>query len=57
MKTQRKERTVKTSVDLPEPLWRSVKIRAIDEGSDLRTIVIEALELYLKQKPRKEGVR
>ena len=39
--------TVKTTVDLPEPLWRAVKIRALDERTDLRSVVIAALEAYL----------
>jgi hypothetical protein len=41
----------KTTVDLPEPLWRSAKIRAMDEGADLRSVIIRALEIYLKTKP------
>jgi len=45
-----KQRTVKTTVDLPEPLWRAAKIRALDERSDLRQIIIAALETYLKIK-------
>jgi hypothetical protein len=49
--------TVKTIVDLPEPLWRAVKIRALDERMDLRSVVIAALEAYLHTEvPRgKEG--
>ena len=42
--------TVKTTVDLPEDLWRAAKIRALDERSDLRQIIIAALETYLKIK-------
>jgi hypothetical protein len=38
---------VKTTIDLPERLWRAAKIRALDERTDLRGIVIAALELYL----------
>jgi len=41
----------KTTVDLPEPLWRGAKIRAMDEGADLRSVIIRALEAYLKTKP------
>jgi hypothetical protein len=49
--------TVKTTVDLPEPLWRAVKIRALDERTDLRSIVIAALEAYLHTEGprRKDG--
>jgi hypothetical protein len=39
--------TVKTTVELPGDLWRAAKIRAMDERSDLRTILIRALEQYL----------
>lgn len=49
--------TVKTTVDLPEPLWRAVKIRALDERTDLRSVVIAALEAYLHTEVprRKDG--
>lgn len=43
--------TVKTTVELPEDLWRAAKIRAMDERSDLRSVLIAALATYLK--PRK----
>jgi hypothetical protein len=39
--------TVKTTVELPGDLWRAAKIRAMDERSDLRTVLIRALEQYL----------
>lgn len=38
---------VKTTVVLPERLWRAAKIRAMDDREDLRTVLIKALELYL----------
>jgi hypothetical protein len=41
--------TVKTTVELPGDLWRAAKIRAMDERSDLRTVLIRALEQYLTQ--------
>lgn len=47
---------VKTTVDLPEALWRAAKIRAMDERMDLRSVIIAALEAYLKAK-KKEGGR
>jgi hypothetical protein len=40
--------TVKTTVELPGELWRAAKIRAMDERADLRTVLIRALEDYLK---------
>ena len=40
--------TVKTTVELPGELWRAAKIRAMDERADLRTVLIRALEHYLR---------
>ncbi len=47
------ERLVKTTVDLPQDLWRAAKIRAMDERKDLRSVIIEALEGHLTVKPKK----
>jgi len=47
--------TVKTTVDLPIRLWRAAKVRAMDERTDLRHVLIAALEAFLKTK--KEGSR
>lgn len=46
---------VKTTVDLPEDIWRAAKIRAMDERKDLRSVIIEALAAHLKNKPKKGG--
>jgi hypothetical protein len=53
---ERKEKKpmMKTSLSLPEDLWRAAKIRALDERADLQEVVARALEGYLKTKPRKE---
>jgi hypothetical protein len=45
-----KGRIVKTSVSLPEFLWKEVRKRAIDEDRDFQDIVRDALVLYLRQK-------
>ena len=39
---------VKTTVELPQELWRASKIRAMDEQTDLRSVVIAALRAYLQ---------
>jgi len=39
---------VKTTVELPQDVWRAAKIRAMDEQADLRSVVISALRAYLK---------
>ena len=51
------ERMVKTTISLPEDLWKGAKIRAMDERMDFRSVVIAALEEYLRTevKPIKEG--
>jgi hypothetical protein len=44
------ERVIRTTVDLPEKIWRAAKIRAMDERRDLRAIIIRAMQAYLKTK-------
>ncbi|MDN5941274.1 MAG: hypothetical protein L0H94_05260 [Nitrospira sp.] len=44
---------MKTTVNLPDAIWRAAKVRAIDEGTDLGRVVLAALTQYLKQKPTK----
>lgn len=39
--------SVKTTVDLPQDIWRAAKIRAMDEHSDLRSVIIAALRAHL----------
>ena len=48
-----KQDTVKTSLKIPRDLWRAAHIRAMDDGTDLQTIVALALTAYL----RKGGAR
>ena len=45
---------MKTTVELPETLWKAAKVRAMDERTDLRSVIIAALEAHLKAK-RKGG--
>ncbi|MCI1277561.1 MAG: hypothetical protein LKG23_01120 [Nitrospira sp.] len=50
MKSERKKGdAVKTTVELPEELWRKAKIRAMDDRSDLRSVIIAALEAHLRK--------
>lgn len=39
---------VRTSLALPEDLWKLTQHRAIETRSSLRQIIIEALQVYLK---------
>ncbi len=47
---------VKTTVELPEALWRAAKVRAMDERTGLRSVIVAALEAYLAPRKR-EGTR
>jgi hypothetical protein len=49
--------TVKTTVELPGELWRAAKIRAMDERADLRSVLIRALEDYLRESGTKRAER
>lgn len=43
---------IRTTLLLPEELWRAAKIVAIDEGS-LAKVVTRALEAYLAKLPKR----
>ena len=45
---------MKTSLSLPEELWRAAKIRALDEGKNLQEVLADALREYLKTKRKEE---
>lgn len=49
-------KTTKTSIEIPEEIWRAAKIRAMDEKKNFQDIVAEALAEYLK-KPKKGGTK
>jgi hypothetical protein len=41
--------TVKTTIELPRALWHRAKVRALDDRTDFRSVVIAALTAYLKK--------
>jgi hypothetical protein len=43
---------IKTTVFLPYDLWRAVRVRAIDERTNARAILIRALRAYLESAPK-----
>lgn len=49
MKDKDHPHMVKTTIALPEALWRAAKIRAMDDRTDLRTVLIRALERHLSE--------
>ena len=52
-------RGVKTTIEIPEKIWIAARQRALDERSDLRSIVIVALQkhLGLKVESPKKGAK
>lgn len=38
---------VKTTIDIPEPLYKQAKIRAVERGQTLRVLMLSALEREL----------
>ncbi len=46
---------VKTSLYLPEDLWKAAKHLAVEEGLDLRDLIIRGLELVVKGRGKKGG--
>jgi hypothetical protein len=47
-KASQQTRGVKTSVEIPERVWRAARMRAIDERGGLRGVIVRALEAYLQ---------
>ena len=41
---------MKTSVDIPDALWKAAKILAVEESKDLRDVIVEALQQHLSKK-------
>lgn len=40
--------SMKTTIDIPEPLYKAAKIRAVEYGQTLREVVVAALERDLR---------
>jgi len=57
MATTHRRGETKTSLWLPDDIWRAAKIRAVDERTDFRRVVIAALAAYLKTPIKKGGSR
>ncbi len=43
------DETVKTTLLMPRDLWQRAKVRAVEERRDLKDLLLEGLELVLKQ--------
>lgn len=44
---------VRTTLELPEALWRAAKMKAVEDRSDLRTVIMAALERYLREQAKR----
>lgn len=51
--------SVKTTIDIPAPLYKRAKIRAVERGETLKALMLRALErdLDLDQGDQREGPR
>lgn len=45
---------VRTTLELPEELWRAAKMKALEDRSDLRTVIMAALERYLREQAKRK---
>jgi len=41
---------MRTTLDIPDPLYKKAKIRAVEEGSTLKTILLRGLRHELEEK-------
>jgi hypothetical protein len=42
---------MRTTVDIPDPVYREIKVRAATEGTTIREIILEGLDLWLRTRP------
>ena len=42
---------MKTTIDIPDPLYRQAKIRAVEQSSSLKDILLRGLERELRTEP------
>lgn len=48
---------MRTTVDIPDPVYRRLKSRAANEGSSAKELILRAVQLILKESPRKSRKR
>jgi hypothetical protein len=48
---------MRTTVDIPDPTYRRLKSRAASERSSAKELILRAVQLILKDKPRKSRRR
>ena len=48
---------MRTTVDIPDPVYRRLKSRAAREGSSAKELILRGVEQVLKRSPRKSRKR
>lgn len=48
---------MRTTVDIPDPVYRRLKSRAASEGSSAKELILRGVEQVLKRSPRKSRKR
>ena len=46
---------LKTSIAVPEDMWKALKIASIEDGEELQAIITRLVEQYLKDRARRKG--
>ena len=41
---------MRTSIELPDPVYREIKIRAANEGTTIREIILEGVAMRLRER-------
>jgi hypothetical protein len=48
---------MRTTVDIPDPLYRALKKKAAHEGHSVKELVLRGVELELRSSPKRRGPR
>jgi hypothetical protein len=48
---------MRTTVDIPDPLYRALKKKAAHEGHSVKELILRGAQLQLRPQPRKTGRR
>jgi hypothetical protein len=48
---------MRTTVDIPDPVYRQLKLRAASEGSSAKDLILRAIQLILQDNSRKPRKR
>lgn len=48
---------MRTTIDIPEPLYRELKMKAASEGRSVKELILRSVEARLGESKRKRGKR